>query len=74
MKKAPRFSERLEVENKAKDGEALRAARRWLQTCLLILLSFEVLFIAYVMLSQGAKVLLFTHIPLRSTNGLSAFL
>jgi hypothetical protein len=61
--KGPSLAERLEVENKAKDGEALRTARKWLQTCLLILLSFEVLFIAYVMLSQGAKILLFSSLP-----------
>jgi hypothetical protein len=61
--KGPSLAERLDVESKVKDGEALRIARKWLQTCLLILLSFEVLFIAYVMLSQGAKVLLFSQVP-----------
>ena len=63
--KGPSLSEQLEVENKRKDGEALRMARKWLQLCLLVLLSFEVMFIAYVMLSQGAGVLLFTQIPFK---------
>jgi hypothetical protein len=61
-KKGLNLEERLK-EEKLKNNEALRGARKWFQTCLLALLSFEILFIAYLIISQAIKKLLFTSIP-----------
>jgi len=61
-KKGLSLQERL-ADEKLRDGMAVRQARKSLQACLLALLSFEILFVAYIMLSQGAHALLFTHIP-----------
>lgn len=50
------------AEDKLKDKEALRGARKWFQRSLLALLSFEILFISYLIISQAIKRLLFTKI------------
>jgi hypothetical protein len=49
-------------EGRLKDNVARRGARKWFQACLLALLSFEIFFIAYLILSQAIKRLLFTSI------------
>lgn len=56
------FAERLDDE-KIKDGVAIRKARKWFQVCLLVLLSFEVIFIAYLIVSQAMTHSLFTLQP-----------
>ncbi len=61
VKKGLNLEERLK-EEKLKDNEARRGARKWFQVCLLALLSFEIFFIAYLILSQAIKRLLFTPI------------
>lgn len=60
-KKGLELTERL-AEEKVKDNMALRGARKSFQVCLLALLSFEILFLAYIIISQGIKRLLFTNI------------
>lgn len=59
-------SSKLLVSEKIKDGKAVRKARSWLQTVLLFLLIFEIVFIAYLVISQGIGHLCFfekTKIP-----------
>ncbi len=61
VKKGLNLEEKLK-EEKLKDNEARRGARKWFQGCLLALLSFEIFFIAYLIISQATKKLLFTKI------------
>lgn len=60
-KKGLNLEEKLK-EEQLKDNEARRGARKWFQACLLALLSFEIFFIAYLIISQAIKKLLFTNI------------
>lgn len=60
-KKGLNLEEKLKEEN-LKDNEARRGARKWFQGCLLVLLSFEIIFIAYLIISQAISKLLFTNI------------
>ena len=61
------LEERLK-EERLKDNAARRGARKWLQGCLLALLSFEIIFVAYLVISQGIKRLLFTSINFSLTE------
>lgn len=62
VEKGLKLEQRLKEET-IKIHESRRVARKWLQVCLLALLSFEILFIAYLIMSQAVKKLLFTHMP-----------
>lgn len=59
-KKGLNLEEKLKEET-LKDNEARRGARKWFQACLLALLSFEIFFIAYLIISQAIKKLFFTE-------------
>jgi hypothetical protein len=60
-KKGLNLEEKLKEES-LKNEKARREARKWFQARLLAFLGFEILFIAYLILSQAIKKLLFTHV------------
>lgn len=58
------FKERKQ-EEELNDSKWIRWLRITLQVSLLLILLFEILFVSYVMLSQGIHHLLFTDIPFK---------
>lgn len=58
-----RIADLIERDDGVKNSESKRKLRHWLQYFLLSLLTIEILFLIYIIISQGIKHLLFTSTP-----------